>query len=217
VTTLAKISNRRAGRSMSDDAPVSARCRVARRADDRQVDRRRDQRRNPRSHTEPKGEIEDIAKTEQKREADDRPHDHGDRPDDSGRRLAHKSCLGWPSGVTTGLSTWKLPSITSMPLENRWSEAGPSACSPAGGTQLIKRFRRSAPHPTVATYRYGWKVPDQRAQVRTIQGTGPRRSARRASCNPHRPRAVGAAPQDTGSSVWRLRCDPRQPRRASAA
>jgi hypothetical protein len=35
-----------------------------------------------------------------------------------------------------GLSAWKLPSIINMPLENRWSNTGQPACSPAQGRGL---------------------------------------------------------------------------------
>lgn len=41
--------------------------------------------------------------------------------------------VGGHQASPRGLSTWKLPSITSIPLETHWSDAGPPVCSPAGG------------------------------------------------------------------------------------
>jgi hypothetical protein len=71
-----------------------------------------------------------VAKAEEEREADDGPHDHGDSPDDTGwfvRSLVRRVVsFGSHQAPPLGRSIWKLPWITSMPPEIRWSDAGSS-------------------------------------------------------------------------------------------
>ncbi len=111
-------------------------------AEDRKIDRGRDKRRNPDRHAQTKGEVENIAEAEQERQSNYRAHDHSDGSNDDrvlGRRLRQRRVVVSAHQASPGLSTWKLPSMTSIPLENRWSGAGPSARSPAGGTSWLVR------------------------------------------------------------------------------
>jgi hypothetical protein len=47
--------------------------------EDREVDCRRDEGSDPDRHAEAEREVEDVAEPEHEGEADDDPHDHGDR------------------------------------------------------------------------------------------------------------------------------------------
>jgi cell wall-associated NlpC family hydrolase len=118
--------------------------------EDREINRRGNERSDPDRHTEPKGEVEDVAKAKEERQPDDRSHDHGDRPDDD-RRVYRRSSN--PAGLDrchqasppVG-STGKVPSITSRPVRIPWSGRHPSAWCPAGGSNPPSRYN---PHDAI--------------------------------------------------------------------
>jgi hypothetical protein len=107
-----------------------------------------------------------------------------------------------------GRSTWKLPSITSMPLEKRWSDAGPSACSPAGGTpfQGITHRGRSTTVPRSVCDAHLFARRCEHRLVHAVTRSWPARARaalglRRANTQPH-------------SAAYRKNSDQtRQPRR----
>jgi hypothetical protein len=53
-------------------------------SEDREGDCRRDEGRNPDGYAQAECEVEDVAEPEHEGEADDDPHDHGDRLNDRG-------------------------------------------------------------------------------------------------------------------------------------